>query len=494
MIQFDKGAKFSDVITKNMISEWVDDVIFNGGTGTGKTYFILNSLSEYCRPLNKKILFLCNRITLQEEVKESVQSHGLSGIVDVMTYQKIEHTLLQGKEIETKYDYIACDEFHHVNEIYNVYTDLSFKWVLDHSAIKIYMSATCTYIFNIFNNKGIVPDNQTYYIPKDYSYVDKLHFFSRNETIEDIIEDKLINTNDKIIFFANNLDRAIELYKKFKKYSSFFCSIHSRKGAKYITENCITNHTFDTRILIATKALDVGITLLDRDIKHIITDMFDIDTLIQCMGRKRIIDQEDTCNFYIKNHKGNHMKGNKTRLLHIKNPIEMLIKDYDKFISTYANNRKFHNDYIYKDGETYKYNKIAYLRLLRMINDIDIMQGWTKETDNKKYYISGKGYKNFLLEQLGDTVMNIEDMDEIEREREQETLEKYIKSLIGIPLLREQREELIERISLKDSRGRIQRTLGALNGYLINNFNLTIQIKSIKVDGKRKTSWILVSI
>ena len=63
---------------------------------------------------------------------------------------------------------------------------------------------------------------------------------------------------------------------------------------KHISNNYIT---FEKRILIATKALDNGVDLKDTEIKHIVTDIFDLDSAVQCLGRKRIQNVNDTCNF-----------------------------------------------------------------------------------------------------------------------------------------------------------------------------------------------------
>lgn len=487
MIKYNANTKYSEVISTEDIKKWKGNVILEGGTATGKTYFILNVLAAYCKDTNKKILFLCNRNSLQDELRKEIIKLGLTDIITVLTYQKIEHSVKNNEELLLNHDYLVCDEFHHVNEIYNVYTDLSYDWIINHPGTKIFISATCHYIFNMLVNKNIVPSEQRYYIPKDYSYVDNLYFYSKNKDITEIINDKLFNTNDKIIYFSSNLERAIEIYKCFKEQSSFYSSKHSKKGAKYITENCIQNETFNSRLLVTTKALDVGITLKDKSIKHVITDMFDIDTLIQCIGRKRIIDENDSCNFYIKNHSSNSMKGNKSRLIRIKQPIKVLIKDKELFFDTYVKDRKFHNNYIYKDEEgNYTYNHIAYKRLVTQLLDIDDMEGWSNNYNKTK-----KGFKGFLLERLGDTMTNIIDMDEMKQVEELNNLDSYINSIIGKPLLKDQREELFQKISLKDSRGRLQKTLGTINGYLINNFNVNIQTKTINVEGKRKTAWIL---
>lgn len=55
---------------------------------------------------------------------------------------------------------------------------------------------------------------------------------------------------------------------------------------------------FDCRFLFTTKVLDNGVNLKDKSIKHIIIEMPDIIEFIQCLGRKRICDAQDTIKLY----------------------------------------------------------------------------------------------------------------------------------------------------------------------------------------------------
>jgi hypothetical protein len=61
---------------------------------------------------------------------------------------------------------------------------------------------------------------------------------------------------------------------------------------------------FEEQVLCTTKAMDCGVNIKNVQVKHIIIDMVDLSTIIQCMGRKRIIDNEKII-VYIKNKRGN---------------------------------------------------------------------------------------------------------------------------------------------------------------------------------------------
>ena len=63
-----KKKYFSDLIGESY-KNWVNTkIIFDGGTGSGKTYFIINILGVYAKKNKKKMLYLCNRAELKEQI------------------------------------------------------------------------------------------------------------------------------------------------------------------------------------------------------------------------------------------------------------------------------------------------------------------------------------------------------------------------------------------------------------------------------------------
>ena len=80
---------------------------------------------------------------------------------------------------------------------------------------------------------------------------------------------------------------------------------------------------------------------------------------------------------------------------------------------------------------------------------------------------------------------------EIELQKKQKELKEYLETLVGKRLYKEDREELIEKVDLRDSRNRLPKSISAINSYLIENYNYNVISKRVKIDGKQLRVWIV---
>lgn len=469
--QFKIGTRFNDIITKEIIKTWKNEnVILNGATGSGKTYLIENNLYTYARDNFKSILYLCNRTALFNQVLLEVKEEGLRNI-DVMLYQTLQSKILQGESVPY-YDYIACDEIHFVlsDSIFNIYTDLTWDWIMEQNkSVKIFMSGTAKNIFNKLKTDEIVKEEFEYIIPYDYSYVKECKIYKDKFEAMNIINHILTTTDDKVIYFANSTDFAIEVYNQFKDDAHFRCSTESKNDeARELNDvDCIKVYnkdliTFDRRLLITTKALDNGIDIRDKNVKHIICDVFDLESAQQCLGRKRKIDDEDTCTFYIRNYSKKSIGNFKGGLNKNLNPVRMFIESREEFDEKYGKDRKWHNNFIYNDSDKRLYNRLAYWKMECDSSDIETME-----------LIS---YKELFLGRLGETMTNIIDLEELEEMKLKDELAIYLDETKGIRLYinGEQYQELINTIDIRDKKNRQQTSLKQINAYLQENYNKSI--------------------
>lgn len=475
-------------------------IILDGATGSGKTSFILNTLAKYLQSRNERILYLVSRKKLQDDLLRFVDNLDLDDTIYVTTYQSIQTRLIKHKPLQYNYKYIVYDECHYfTSDGWNRYTDKIFDFfkMKQNSAANIFMSGTGENIFNWLKNKGFTTRKENIYtIPYNYDYVEKVVFYYDDSTVEDIFNN--LKDNEKCIYFSKTLDRAKKLFDKYKDKANFICSRFCRY--KKYNQDCIKTYsrdliTFEKPILITTTALDVGVSLIDRNIKYIITDLNNIDQLQQCLGRKRIIDTTDTCIFYIKNHSKKSLNGS---IRTIKNAVledankyyydrENFVKDHTRDIENnpcfyYARPEKIDNtqEQNSKAGNL-MFNYYTYIYYLIQLKNL-------KKAEKI-------GFDEFVLEHLGSTIRKIEYLEEIEKQQKQDELLVYLDSIVGKKLFKDKQKELIKLIGLKDSRGRIQKSIKQFNAYFeANKMDYIIKSKRVKVEGKLHTVWIIGKI
>lgn len=489
---------FSNKISIEEIEKWEQNttVILNGGTGTGKTFFICNKLANYIKEKNKhtfkisnrkKILYVCNRDKLRKDIIEEVKSLGNEDIIDVTTYQAIQSFIINNIEL-AEYDYYVFDETHYFtsDSSFNKHTDLSYKYAISRkNTVSIYMSATANELFTKLKNDNNKHNKYyEYVIEKDYSYVEKLYFLSGKDCMKNKILEVMKDSDDKIVYFCNSTEKAYNLYLSLSDKAHFYCSKNNAKFKDYSELDCIKKIddtvSFDKQLLITTVALDNGINLKDRNIKHIFCDVFDTDKLIQCLGRKRIVDDNDTCKFYIKKFTKRDINGYKTSINNILKPAKMFRSDRDKFDIEYVAKRNFPSNIIYVEKsegkESIIFNELQYSKYILDLINIARMED--------------VGYKKYILGKLGRSMkrLNIVDEEQIKIDNDKKELEEYLDSLIGNKLLKDEQTELINAIGLKDGRGRLQKSISLLNEYFETNKMGYIIIPK-KSNGKRY--WIL---
>ena len=172
---------------------WHGIVVLDAGTNSGKTYFILKTLLPWAYEHRKRILILCNREALRNQIERDVNRLGsievsyedydpaLGGIVNkpaidnkyehtirVETYQWLE-TFLQRNEDAAKtylrsFDYIVSDEYHYMvtDASFNDHVDASYEAIKELWTTKtcIFMSATARPFFDYWELRKMIPKGQ----------------------------------------------------------------------------------------------------------------------------------------------------------------------------------------------------------------------------------------------------------------------------------------------------------------------------------------------
>lgn len=397
--------KVSEMI-KEEFKDWKsgDIVSISSGTGSGKSYFIRTILAKYAKEHNELILLIVPRVKLKKQIEAILKEKEITNIT-VMMYQAIEgicKTHGGSSEWLNVYSYIVCDESHYFlnDSNFNDYTDMSLERILSAShAVTLLLSATgeslLPYLQRFYKERNLIK----YKLKQDYSFIEVLSAYQCDEQLYKAI-DWLVENNEKAIIFLQSDKKAYEVFKRYQMYATFVCGVKSPYN-KFIdslkVDTIINNERFDSQLLIATSALDVGVNIQDNSIKHIIIDMLDTDTFIQCLGRKRLShDIEEKVNVLFGNYTNQRING------YIRVETERVetgklfygasIKSDNK-----AKSRRRMNDIFYMDasGEV-KVNDMKYIKssinLQRYRRYVQQPQGYINEIANllnypKKVYI-----------------------------------------------------------------------------------------------------------
>ena len=302
-------------------------------TGTGKTSFILGPLLKWLVDefykvggKHKTMLYLCNRAPLREEIIDALKKAGVSNVrvcghdlvtlvvgdddaqedilVRISTYQRYEEFLVRdpvGARCELwHFNYIVCDEaqYFFTDAPFNKNTTLSYNIIMKASqhATVIAMTATPENMFTAWMRKGMLAKNRYYYLPKKMSHIRKALIYSN-----DLEREKLLNqipNGEKALVLINDWAILRKLKDLYGDAVGCYCSVNNIKGQIDALEDCIKDGKLQKRIVFTTEVLYNGISIKDKTLKHIFVETWEPLKIIQMQGRKRPVDETDTCTVY----------------------------------------------------------------------------------------------------------------------------------------------------------------------------------------------------
>jgi hypothetical protein len=232
-------------------------------------------------------------------------------------------------------------------------------------------------------------------------------------------------------------------------------------------------------VLIINGAYETGWNLYDEKVQWVLIDTTRYDTQIQARNRVR----------------------HDIKMLLTKEPIDSdgELIEYDIFKNEYPTGVYYSTPLIthniedeYINIKLTKEDKKYLVTKYGMIPHDKRKETWQTfkydlERANFKVITNNKG--TFILHKDDDFKTIIKESKKNMNEHEE--LYNYLDSVINIKLFKDQQKELIEKIGLKDARGRLQKSIGQLNAYLIENFNKSILSKRIKLNNQLHTVWIV---
>lgn len=437
----------SDIISTETMQSWQQGCIVPiiAGTGSGKSYFIRNKFAFYFK--DNQILFLTNRKSDFNQKKGYIRN---SSNIELATYQMLEQP-----DMSTEcFDVIVCDEAHYFlsDSVFNGNTDISYNKIFTGNNMVVCLSATSGKLLSFLhkheNNYTICPEIT---MPSDYNYIQNAYYYYNKNTVFQLME-KAIMDDRKWMFFVESAKIAYDLYLRSNDEALFYVSdsnsTYSRYNDRQAIDRMLENEKFDKRILVATKVMENGVNICDKDVQNIVIDSCDLDTLIQFIGRKRLSSSGDSLtNLYVHRYHPNELQSMANK------EIEKL-KHVDDYYSLGENR---YGTIHRRDPDPAKIVQIDYSDgLFFSINKL------------REYYCRSR------IEQLSELAENgfIKSLSEIldlefEHMEESDSLSKYLQEHFGeVYNTKTAKEILIQRIQARKN-GRLCRSRNALNNALI---------------------------
>lgn len=287
-------------------------------TGKGKSHFFKTVLIPDALEKGKTMLIISNRIALTTQQKreileildspqlryltdEGLRNTECFGSVAIITYHRLPAFLGDPKNAEFLDDllYVVADECHLLtsdssfNESCNYY--LKLLTTRFHRAIRVYMTATPWDVlyplaeaeqsnwlrFESAFNPYLQPRSfNLYQFDASYDHV-TLEFFQELDEIRERIQE---DSQDKWMVFVDNKEVG-KAFAESLPVKTLYLDADSKGKTEWL--NVVKNQKFDARVLVTTPALDCGINIWDKQLKHVCVITDDRTAFIQMVGRKR---------------------------------------------------------------------------------------------------------------------------------------------------------------------------------------------------------------
>lgn len=429
-----------DIIPTKEIEKWRrgDKILITAQTGSGKTQWVKDTLYKHCKRNGKRILLLSNRNVLRRQNENELKDK--SDVITLKNYQTIETRILEHEasldDIFRKYDYIIFDEAHYwfSDSAFNRNTDLLMGTVKrpNTSKIFVYMTATPD-VLKLYHNQYEYTypkaEDESYF--KDYSFVESIYFYNSDDRAESILD--YIPSGEKAIYFTS----AANAYKASNRpNAAFVCSDNNEEYAQFSSKSTLKrieeDGVFNEKILCTTTVLDTGLSISDVSVKHIILDIIDPVTLIQAIGRIRIIDGQ-RITLYIRNRHNGQLNFHLNQMnMILKFAFEMFqLKDEhpDDYVQRFQKkySRKDFDNVIQNDFNV-NYAKYYHTKYLK-----ELYQRMLK--DKKKI-----GYLRYICQLLGINE-NDKRIKSADIEFEKKTLSSMLKAYVGRRLYKGKEQE-----------------------------------------------------
>lgn len=284
----------SDIITCDVIKklEAGQNYLIGSEMGSGKNYWVRNTLLPYTVENKKKVLLVVHRTAvkgqqtkyLQPFVEDCIRTFKGVGF-KVCSYQSIEQIIKHGRsDLIDEYDYIICDEAHYFvkDSIMNPNIVYFYEYLDNNDrAIKVFATGTYkSFSYLKWRNKLIYLKHADY----NNSNVKEIYCYRDTIIIESLIEEK-ISMGQKVVMIVGN-KKTGQAFKERINVKSCFVTADHKECSEFL--KIIEDNTFESDFLIATSLICEGVELKKSGVKTMVIDEIeDLETIAQCPARVR---------------------------------------------------------------------------------------------------------------------------------------------------------------------------------------------------------------
>lgn len=288
-------------------------VLFQAGTGAGKTRAILDVLVDYAIEHGLKIIFVSSRCAIntqfkrrlarkvgQEQILADYTEAGLQkleqiGPVQVMTYHALWY---RPPAVETA-DFLVFDEVHALalDASFVAFTGELLNNIPRRFAKcrRIYLSATPEPILDELIAAEGSRRLTIFRWKQDYSPY-RLHFYEKQADL--VARFKVLPKGEKALIFTSSIRAGESLLKSLPQGGELICA-QTRTDDPERWGRLLAEQRLDKQITVVTNTLDAGVSLEDPELKHVVCSGLDIAEVLQQAGRKRLKSDDNKINLYL---------------------------------------------------------------------------------------------------------------------------------------------------------------------------------------------------
>ena len=197
----------------------------------------------------------------------------------------------------------------------------------------IFMSATARPFFDYWELRKMIPEGQHYRLPMDYRFVSSVKFFYRDDDELDII--RRVQPGEKILVFVNTIAKLRKLRDTLKAEGIedvvCLCSKYRQEAEEFDKlDDVLVGNVLQHQVTLTTTTLYNGVDMKDRALKYVVSELWNPLVNAQILGRKRPLDEGDTCAVYLLHYPKERLEGELKKIEKYQlEPVEAYRKWFD---------------------------------------------------------------------------------------------------------------------------------------------------------------------